>query len=275
MSRITYISAIIAFVALFQLIAADSYAAALTSGADKQRFFSLDGVRHKAGGKKFHSAPERKNKERFFALNRQVDTISRVHKANGDDRAVEEQMAKSAEGEETLAEESVLASLLPVKRPELPKSSFAKPVNGISHQWPVDAAANQWVSSQFGMRTHPVTHKKAFHAGVDIAADTGTKVMASADGKVTGVGTHPRLGRYVKVEHADGSYSLYGHLSRWNVKEGARVAGGQKIGEVGSTGRSTGAHLDYSLRVNGEPVDPLGVLEIPAKLKTVEISFAN
>ncbi len=143
--------------------------------------------------------------------------------------------------------------------------------------WPIASEEAQWISSPFGWRDHPVTKERAFHEGVDIAAAEGTAVRATSAGIVAGVGEHPRLGRYVKIIHADDPevYSLYGHLKLWNVKQGEKIRLGQKIGEVGSTGRSTGPHLDYSLRRNGEAMDPLKHLTVPSKLKALEISSAK
>ena len=135
--------------------------------------------------------------------------------------------------------------------------------------WPVDPKLKQWVSSPFGWREDPFTKERAFHAGIDIAVPVGTSVRAVAAGMVTGVGEHPRLGRFVKVTHAedDEVYSLYGHLKGWDVKEGDRVHLGEKLGEVGMTGRTTGAHLDYSLRRNGQPIDPIPNMNVPSVIR--------
>lgn len=126
----------------------------------------------------------------------------------------------------------------------------------VTHLWPVDENVKSRVSSPFGYRTHPVTGKYSFHKGLDIAAPKGTTVMASSQGEVTDMGRHKNLGKFVKVVHEDGSYSLYGHLSKITAQIGHNVSQGEKIGEVGSTGRSTGPHLDYSLRRNGKAVNP-------------------
>ena len=129
--------------------------------------------------------------------------------------------------------------------------------------WPVDASAQQWVSSPFGQRKDPFTGKPAFHAGVDIAAAKGTYVLASADGRVDSTGIHPRLGKFIRLVHDEETYSLYGHLSQWDVREGETVKAGHPIGRVGSTGRSTGAHLDFSIRKGGKPVNPLDHMSLP------------
>lgn len=141
-----------------------------------------------------------------------------------------------------------------------PRRFMEKQPTKIRHTWPVEESAEQRLSSPYGYRQHPITGKRAFHAGIDIAAATGTDVLASADGIVEETGTHPRLGRFVKIRHADDSYSLYGHLSAISVKKGMEVEQKDKVAEIGSTGRSTGPHLDYSLRIDGKPIDPLPIL---------------
>lgn len=126
--------------------------------------------------------------------------------------------------------------------------------------WPVLGDDYTRISSAFGARRHPVTGKQDFHAGIDIPAPTGTPVIAALDGTVTGVGTHKNLGRFVKIEHADGSYSIYGHLSAQMAQVGQEISAGQQIGKVGSTGRSTGPHLDFSIRKGGKPINPMPML---------------
>lgn len=132
------------------------------------------------------------------------------------------------------------------------------------HEWPV-AVSDQRLTSGFGMRADPFTGKPAFHQGIDIAARTGSPVMASADGVVKDVGSHRRLGNFVRIEHGSGVTTQYGHLSQQRVREGQVVRQGQVIGAIGSTGRSTGPHLDYSIRVDGEPINPIGAIEPPSR----------
>lgn len=126
--------------------------------------------------------------------------------------------------------------------------------------WPV-AAKDQWISSGYGLRVHPITKKKAFHGGIDIAAKTGAPVVAAAEGQVADVGIAPNLGRYVKIIHDDGTYTLYGHLSQQVARKGTKVAAGQLIGKVGATGRTTGPHLHFSIcKKGGETMNPLAML---------------
>lgn len=98
------------------------------------------------------------------------------------------------------------------------------------------------------------------HAGADFAAAHGTPIHATADGVVTHAGWLSGYGRLVKIEHEFGIETRYAHMSRIRVREGERVVKGQRIGDMGNTGRSTGTHLHYETRVNGEPVDPMNFI---------------
>jgi murein DD-endopeptidase MepM/ murein hydrolase activator NlpD len=140
------------------------------------------------------------------------------------------------------------------------------------HQWPVASNVDQRLTSGFGRRADPFTGKPAFHQGIDIAAQTGTAVRASADGIVSDVGSHGRLGNYVRIEHGGEVETQYGHLSSQTVRKGQRVRQGQTIGKIGSTGRSTGPHLDYSIRIDGQEINPLNVVAKPARIGT---TYAN
>lgn len=112
------------------------------------------------------------------------------------------------------------------------------------------------VGSGYGNRVHPITGEHRLHAGVDIAAPEGTPIVAAADGVVTFAGRRGGYGLLVEVEHADGSTTRYAHQSRIAVSVGDRVTAGARLGDVGSTGMSTGPHLHFELRVDGSPVDP-------------------
>jgi murein DD-endopeptidase MepM/ murein hydrolase activator NlpD len=122
------------------------------------------------------------------------------------------------------------------------------------------------ISSRFSYRRlHPILKVRRPHLGVDYAAPTGTPVNASADGVVTLAGRWGGLGRAIRLRHANGYETIYGHLSRIYVRRGQRVAQGDRIGAVGSTGLSTGPHLDYRMKLNGRYVDPLKVQLPPAE----------
>ncbi len=112
------------------------------------------------------------------------------------------------------------------------------------------------LSSGFGMRESPITHHPAYHTGVDLAAPMGTDVYAARDGVVTDTGTDAVLGQYIVITHEDGWSTVYGHLSARRVRLNDKVESGMIIGNVGSTGESTGPHLHFEVRFRGEQRDP-------------------
>ncbi len=118
------------------------------------------------------------------------------------------------------------------------------------------------VTSGFGFRIDPFTGKKAFHPGIDIIASKGTPVRVTADGIVSFSGYRPDYGRFVLVLHKNGFSTLYAHLSRIFVRSGQRLRKGDIIGLVGSTGRSTGPHLHYEVRLRGRYLNPEEFLEV-------------
>jgi len=115
-------------------------------------------------------------------------------------------------------------------------------------------------TSGFGVRSDPLTHGRGIHQGVDIAAAPGQPVRASADGVVVQAGLIGGLGQAVYVAHGFGLTTRYGHMSRIEVRPGQRVKRGDVLGRVGNTGRSTGYHLHYEVRVDGDPVNPLAYI---------------
>ena len=117
-----------------------------------------------------------------------------------------------------------------------------------------------WTSSRYGFRRDPFTDATQFHRGVDIAAPLGTSVRAALDGRVAVVSVDPVLGLYILMRHQIGYSTVYGHLQQVFVKPGAAVARGQRIGLVGSSGKSTGPHLHFEVRRSGRPVNTTGLL---------------
>jgi murein DD-endopeptidase MepM/ murein hydrolase activator NlpD len=115
---------------------------------------------------------------------------------------------------------------------------------------------NGWISSGFGYRRHPYDGSYRLHAGVDIVADNGTPVRAPASGTILFSGNRSGYGKVVVIDHGYGIRTLFGHGSKLFVNAGEKVKRGQKIAEVGSTGKSTGPHLHYEIRKNGLPVNP-------------------
>ena len=113
------------------------------------------------------------------------------------------------------------------------------------------------LSSNFGMRDHPVLGGRRSHKGVDLAGPIGTPVYATADGKVSRASWFSSYGLYVSIEHGNEIQTRYAHMSRLNVADGQWVKKGEVIGFIGTTGRSTGPHLHYEVRVRGEAVNPI------------------
>jgi murein DD-endopeptidase MepM/ murein hydrolase activator NlpD len=121
-------------------------------------------------------------------------------------------------------------------------------------------------TSGFGVRTDPFLGRPAMHTGLDFRASTGDPVRVTANGKVVSAGWAGGYGRMVEVDHGNGLSTRYGHLSEIDVKVGDVVKIGQVLGEVGSTGRSTGPHLHYETRIEGEAVDPQKFLRAGVRL---------
>ena len=113
-----------------------------------------------------------------------------------------------------------------------------------------------WLSSRYGMRTDPFTGKRDFHAGIDFAGKEGSAVVATAAGVVTWAGTRAGYGKLVEINHGSGYATRYGHNRKILVKIGDTVKKGQIIGEMGSTGRSTGPHVYFEVLINGRTVNP-------------------
>ncbi len=113
------------------------------------------------------------------------------------------------------------------------------------------------LTSGFGNRTDPFTGRRSFHNGVDWANSPGTPIVASMAGRVVDIGRNPVYGNYIIIQHPENFQSMYAHLRSVTVNRGQYVSQRQRIGTMGSTGRSTGSHLHFSLFENGRPVDPM------------------
>ena len=124
--------------------------------------------------------------------------------------------------------------------------------------WPVEGR----IGSSFGEREDPINGEGAFHAGIDIEAPYGTPVRAAADGDVTGAAMGSGYGRTVELNHGHNLFTVYGHLSAVAVVPGQHVNRGQVIGYVGQSGRATGPHLHYEVRVHNVPVNPYKYLHV-------------
>jgi murein DD-endopeptidase MepM/ murein hydrolase activator NlpD len=166
------------------------------------------------------------------------DETGLVHQMRVDvDRLKSEALSR----EESLTE---LEKLLQTKREMLAHTPSVWPVFG-------------WLTSGFGFRTNPFTGLTQMHEGIDISNKTGTLIVAPADGLVSDIGNDAAHGRVLVISHGFGMTSRYSHLNRVFVKAGQRVRRGDRIAEVGTSGKTTGPHLHYEVRVNGIPVNPM------------------
>ena len=143
-----------------------------------------------------------------------------------------------------------------LKAPDRLVTRAGKALAALPSRWPVRGAVN----SEYGMRQSPWSQGTEFHSGIDIRSQHGTPVRAPAAGSVTVAGTYQEYGITVILDHGQDIKSLYGHLSRLNVKPGERVERGAVVGWSGNTGRSTGAHLHYEIMVKGQAVNPRAYL---------------
>ena len=139
-----------------------------------------------------------------------------------------------------------------LKRAEQNKSKKSQ-FSTIPKDWPLQGI----FTSPFGYRINPISGRRKFHAGIDIAAPQYTKVRAPGDGEVVWVGDKSGYGKTVEIDHGNGVITRYAHNSRLLVKSGQQVKKGEAISKVGSTGDSTGPHLHYEIRVDGIAVDPI------------------
>ncbi len=127
-------------------------------------------------------------------------------------------------------------------------------------------APGQRITSGFGPRRDPILGRSAFHAGMDFRAPTGTPIRAPASGKIVRAGRNGGYGKMVEIDHGNGLKTRFAHLSRIQVRVGEEVSAGQRIGASGNTGRSTGPHLHYEVRKDGQAVNPMRYLKAGTRL---------
>ena len=124
--------------------------------------------------------------------------------------------------------------------------------------WPAPSYTR--ISSEYGNRMHPTVGVEKFHNGLDMAAPGGSPILAAYDGKVVAADYNSSMGNYIMIDHGDSLYTIYMHASALYVSKGTEVSKGDKIGAVGTTGRSTGNHLHFGVRLNGSYVNPWNYL---------------
>ena len=136
-------------------------------------------------------------------------------------------------------------------------------------------AASMMMSSGFGYRSDPFTGGGAMHAGLDFKGPVGTPILAAAKGKVVLAGFNGGYGNTIEIRHANGLVTRYAHLSGLNVRRGQMVDRGVQIGRMGSTGRSTGSHLHFEVRLNGQAINPRKFLEANPDVLKVQTVAGN
>ncbi len=164
--------------------------------------------------------------------------------------AIEEYEADIAEQNETIA---MLEKIVAEEKARLEEANRIR-YDGGMFSWPAPSYTR--ISDDYGNRVHPILGVNQFHNGIDLAAPGGSPILAAYNGKVVAADYSGSMGNYIMIDHGDGLYTIYMHASALYVSKGASVSKGQKIAAVGSTGRSTGNHLHFSVRLNGNYVSP-------------------
>ena len=168
--------------------------------------------------------------------------------------AIKEYEADIAAQNETI---SALEKAVAEERARLAAEQVRKYDGGV-FTWPAPSYTR--ISDDYGNRMHPILGIQKFHNGIDMAAPGGTPILAAYDGKVVAADYSSSMGNYVMIDHGDSLYTIYMHASALYVSKGQEVSKGAKIAAVGTTGRSTGNHLHFSVRLNGSYVNPWSYL---------------
>ena len=169
---------------------------------------------------------------------------------NSQEAAIDEYEAQIADQNEMIA---TLEKAIAEERQRLASESGRK-YDGGKFANPCPSVTR--ISSEFGYRIHPTLGTQLFHNGIDMAAPGGSPILAAYNGTVVAADYSTTMGNYIMIDHGDSLYTIYMHASALYVSKGDEVSRGQKIGAVGSTGRSTGNHLHFSVRLNGNYVSP-------------------
>lgn len=173
-----------------------------------------------------------------------------------------EQLVKEYEAEIAARDAEIKALEDAVKAEQAALDAATNPkitYDGGIFAWPAPSYTR--ISDDYGYRIHPTLGVQQFHNGVDMAAPGGSPILAAYDGKVTAAAYSSSMGNYIMIDHGDNLYTIYMHASALYVSKGDQVVKGQKIAAVGTTGRSTGNHLHFSVRLNGSYVSPWNYLK--------------
>ena len=175
---------------------------------------------------------------------------------NNKEAAIAEYEAMIAEQDQIIKD--LEKAILEEKKRLLAENKKALVYDGGKFKWPAPSYTR--ISDEYGYRIHPILGTEQFHNGLDMAAPSGSPILAAYDGEVIAASYSPTMGNYIMIDHGDGLITIYMHASSVSVSDGTMVARGEQIGCVGSTGRSTGPHLHFSVRENGSYVSPWNYL---------------
>lgn len=197
--------------------------------------------------------------EEEAALNELISTKEQeMYKMSSDiqskEAAIREYEAEIASQNETI---KALEAAVAEERKRLAEEQGRK-YDGGMFTWPAPSYTR--ISDEYGNRQHPILGIQQFHNGLDMAAPGGSSILAAYDGKVVAATYSNSMGNYIMIDHGDSLYTIYMHASALYISKGAEVSKGDKIAAVGSTGRSTGNHLHFSVRLNGNYVNPWNYL---------------
>ena len=193
------------------------------------------------------------------ALNALIASKEKEIKSYESDISNKSQLVKEYEAE-IAARNATIAALeqaVEAEKKQLEEANRPK-YDGGRFKWPAPSYTR--ISDDYGNRIHPTLGVQQFHNGVDLAAPSGSPILAAYDGSVVAAAYNGSMGNYIMIDHGDGRYTIYMHASALYVSKGAHVSKGDQIAAVGSTGRSTGPHLHFSVRLNGSYVSPWNYL---------------
>lgn len=216
------------------------------------------------GRNKILEIDKQKSSQQINQLENVAQTVSAAYgltsQISGDLRPMDEDDNSTASIKESIQEFNILKA-----------ANFSHIFHHYAHQFQTRVQPSIWpvngvVRSSFGRRSDPFNGEGAFHAGVDLSASVGTPVKVTADGVVEVVTSVGRYGRLIVVDHGGGLQTYYGHLSQFLVVPGQEVRRGEVVGLSGATGRVTGPHLHYEIRIHGTPVNPYNYLGLKTEI---------
>ncbi len=193
-------------------------------------------------------AEEEAMNELIAAKEQEINAVS--SDIRNKEAAIAEYEAYIAEQNETIA---ALEKAIAEEKKRLAAEQGRRYDGGV-FAWPAPSYTR--ISDEYGYRIHPILGTQQFHNGLDMAAPGGSPILAAYDGTVVAAAYSSSMGNYIMIDHGDGLYTIYMHASALYVSKGAEVSKGDKIAAVGTTGRSTGNHLHFSVRLNGNYVSP-------------------